>query len=308
MLLGDENLVPNLDYTNTHFFDISGSSYLPLRQRRHWSRQLVSSPEVVHTNRGKTFHNELVSELLRMSGIEQSFTTAYSSEENGIVDRTNQELLRHLNAILFVSRVHDKWSSEQLPMVQRIMNTVEKTSTGVSPATAIMNDSIRLSERILLPQFRKVFCHNGRLGSKTKHPKEKQSQTDFHAMVEYDPAVTEYPVHRLEEATSYSHDIEDLVSGKRTTTHIHNLRPFNYDPDRTSPLEVAQQNEKVFAVEAIIGHRGNRNRRSTMEFKVRWARFDAYCDSWEPYNALLHVDKLHDYLTPCNRNSDSQGA
>jgi hypothetical protein len=47
--------------------------------------------------------------------------------------------------------------------------------------SAIMNDSIRLSERILLSQFRKVFCHNGRLGSKTMHPKEKQSQTDFHS-------------------------------------------------------------------------------------------------------------------------------
>jgi len=45
----------------------------------------------------------------------------------------NQEVLRHLNAILFDARVHDKWSYEQLPMVQRIMNTVEKTSTGVTP-------------------------------------------------------------------------------------------------------------------------------------------------------------------------------
>jgi hypothetical protein len=100
----------------------------------------------------------------------------------------------------------------------------------------------------------------------------------------------------LEEATSYSHDIEDLVSGKRTTTHIHNLRLLNYNPDRMSPLEVAQQNEQEFIVEAIIGHRGNPNRRSTMEFNVRWARFDASCDSWEPYKALLHVDKLHDHL------------
>ena len=69
-----------------------------------------------------------------MSGTEQSLNTAYSSEENGIVERVNQEVLRHLNAILFDSRVHDRWSYEQLPMVQRIMNTVEKTSTGVTPA------------------------------------------------------------------------------------------------------------------------------------------------------------------------------
>ena len=67
--------------------------------------------------------------------------------------------------------------------------------------------------------------------------------------------------------------IEDLVNGKRTSTHIHNLRPFNYDPAWTSPLAIAQQNEQEFVMESINGHRGNRQRRSTIEFKVRWAGF-----------------------------------
>ena len=87
-----------------------------------------------------------------MSGTDQSLTTAYSSEENGIVERANQEVLRHLNAILFDSRVHDRWSFEQLPMVQRIMNTVEKTATGVTPAQLILNNSVRLSSQILQSQ------------------------------------------------------------------------------------------------------------------------------------------------------------
>ena len=52
-------------------------------------------------------HNELVTELVRLCGIEQSFATAYSSEENGIVERANQEVLRHLRAFLFDSRVQD---------------------------------------------------------------------------------------------------------------------------------------------------------------------------------------------------------
>ena len=86
-----------------------------------------------------------------MSEVEHSFTTAYLKEENGIVERANQEVMRHLRAMLFDARVHDKWSFEQLPMVQRIMNTVEKTSTGVTPAELILNNSIRLSNRILVP-------------------------------------------------------------------------------------------------------------------------------------------------------------
>ena len=83
------------------------------------------SPDVIHTDQGPAFHNELVQELLRLCAIENSFATAYSSEENGIVDRPNQEVLQHPRALLFDSRVHDKWSFEQLPLVQRIMNTVK---------------------------------------------------------------------------------------------------------------------------------------------------------------------------------------
>ena len=52
--------------------------------------------------------------------------------------------------------------------------------------------------------------------------------------------------------------IEDLVSGKWITTHIHNLRPFIYDPIRTNPLTVDQHNEQEFIVESILGHRGDR--------------------------------------------------
>jgi hypothetical protein len=114
-----------------------------------------------------------------MSGTEQSLTTAYSSEENGIVERTNQEVLRHLNAILFDSRVHNKWSFEQLPMVQRIMNTVEKTSTGVTPAELILNNSVRLTERILLPPTQALS--SGRLDRTPKHPDQSsQGQGTTH--------------------------------------------------------------------------------------------------------------------------------
>jgi len=53
-----------------------------------------------------------------MSMVEHSFAIAYSKEENGIVERANQEVMRHLRAMRFDARVHDKWSFEQLPMVK----------------------------------------------------------------------------------------------------------------------------------------------------------------------------------------------
>ena len=41
---------------------------------RHMGR--FGTPEVVHTDRGIAFHNELVSELLRMTGTERLLTQA----------------------------------------------------------------------------------------------------------------------------------------------------------------------------------------------------------------------------------------
>ena len=74
------------------------------------------------------------------------------------MERDNQEVLRHLNAILFDSQVHDKLPFEQLPMVQRIMKTVEKKSTGVTPAQLIFNNSISLSKQILMSTSSTIIC------------------------------------------------------------------------------------------------------------------------------------------------------
>ena len=84
-------------------------------------------------------------------------------------------------------------------------------------------------------------------------------------------------------------------------THVHNLRPFAFNPTQVNPLDVAQQNEQEFVVDGILAHRGNHHRRSTMEFLVRWAGYDESSNSWEPYKALMHVDKRHDYLRALSR-------
>ena len=80
-------------------------------------------------------------------------------------------------------------------MVQRIMNTVEKTSTGVSPAELILNNSIRLTERILLPptqtkssgQFALSDTMNEWVPRQTtlvRVARDKQLQTDYYSPVQ----------------------------------------------------------------------------------------------------------------------------
>jgi hypothetical protein len=155
------------------------------------------------------------------------------------------------------------------------MNTVEKTSTGVTPAELILNNSKRLSNRILAPGSANPTSRVALSDTKDNWVARQytllqvaqahQHQSDSHLLVEYDPRITEYPIHsyvlftppvgrsnkllpkhrrpfQLMDKTDSIYIIEDLVSGKRITTHIHNLRPFIYDPIRTNPLTVAQHN------------------------------------------------------------------
>jgi hypothetical protein len=131
--------------------------------------------------------------------------------------------------------------------------------------------------------------------------KALQHQSDNHLLVEYDPRITEYPVHsymlftppvgrgnkllpkhrglfQVMDNTDSIYTIEDLVSGKRITTHMHNLRPFIYDPIRTNPLTVAQHNEQEFITATAIQRQ-----------VVRIRRFQRQLGTTQ---GLMHVDKL----------------
>jgi hypothetical protein len=94
--------------------------------------------------------------------------------------------------------VPDKWSYEQLPMVQRIMNTVEKTSTGVTPAELIFNNSIRLSNPILSP-LDSVNTLNQVALSNTMDKWVARQHTLLAVaqahQLQCDPRITYYPVH-----------------------------------------------------------------------------------------------------------------
>ena len=148
------------------------------------------------------------------------------------MERANQEVLRHLRAFLFDSRVHDKWSFEQLPLVQRIMNTVEKTSTGVTPTEHILSHSIPLSSHILTPVQRNVESSDISLSSRLDEwisrqhklllvAQEHQLQTDQHKVVENDPDVTDYPVKSYVLYTPPMGRSNKLLARHKETIHLH---------------------------------------------------------------------------------------
>ena len=69
----------------------------------------------------------------------------------------------------------------------------------------------------------------------------------FH-IAQYDPNYTDYPINsyvlytvQVVNKLDSIYTIQDLVDGKFITTHINNLREFHYDPERTNPIDIAEE-------------------------------------------------------------------
>ena len=98
-------------------------------------------PNEIVSDQGTQFVNEMISEYIKITHIKHQLTMAYSHEENGIVERVNKEIMRHLRAIIFDTNVKSLWYL-YLPLVQRIINSVVHESIGVSPIKLLFGTAI----------------------------------------------------------------------------------------------------------------------------------------------------------------------
>ena len=112
--------------------------------------------ETVSTDGGTQFCNELVQSLFKAVGSFHIQCTPHSKEEMGMVERENKEILRHLRALTYERNSLRKWSSIYLPLTQRIVNSMIKTSTGASPASLLFGNTLDLDRRVLLDETQLV--------------------------------------------------------------------------------------------------------------------------------------------------------
>ena len=74
------------------------------------------------TDNETQFKNELTEALNTLLGLNHKFTFRNSKEENGLVERVNKEVIRHMRNIFFNLRIKNQWS-DYYPLVGRINNT-----------------------------------------------------------------------------------------------------------------------------------------------------------------------------------------
>ena len=101
------------------------------------------------SDRGTQFKNQIFKEVNRLMGIDHQFSTAYSSEENGIVERVNREILNQIRSFIYHKKFLYNWDKSDLPMTQRLCNAKVHSRTGVSPASLVM-PAVNLNRNIIV--------------------------------------------------------------------------------------------------------------------------------------------------------------
>ena len=285
------------------------------------------TPGIIRSDRGSQYANNIIEEFSKLVVTTLEHTLAYSKEENAIVERCNKEVMRHLRAIILENRVQEYWSCDQLPLVQRILNCEIKTNTGVSPAELLFGNAIDLGRRVLRKpvelsdQPMTEYMDNllKRQALIIQVAQDTQHKHDTHHLSGFDPDFTEYPInsyvlltppegnrpklsprkkgpYRVVNFVGSKYTLQDLLTSKNFDIHISKLSPFNFDITRIDPKTIAMDDAQEFLIENILSHRGDRTRRNTMEFLVKWEGYTDDANSWEPYSHLRDTEHLLNYL------------
>ena len=291
-----------------------------------------ATPSRFYTDSGTSFKNSIVQGLTTILGADHSFTSAYSKEQNAIVERQNKEVLRHLRNIIFNKRIMSKWS-RYLPIVQRIMNTSVNTSTGVAPSDVVFPNGRQLDHSLVSdanPIYMSDYiremqhaqsaiiavCENNLRKKDESHMKNasQQEKTVFengsYVLVEHRlNSLRRGPKSKLlpflkgpmlvkshNEKGMYT--LQDLVTQRLSEFHVSNLREFLYDERTMTPLQVAVTDiPDEFIVAECLGMKGDvRGPKSNLTFKVRWAGYGPEDDTEEPWKHVRDTDAVLTYL------------
>ena len=283
------------------------------------------------TDSGSNFRSNLVKGLLERLGSDHFLTTAYSKEQNSLVERQNKEVLRHLRAIIFDKRVAEQWS-KYCPLVQRLLNTLRNSSTGLTPAEIVFPNGVQLDRSLLtessslfvslyVQDMQKAQARIIAIAEQSLREKDAQHMDDYsqkrtvfengsyvlaehrHNSLRRGPKSKLLPFlkgpllvkHHNKEGI---YALQDLITSQVVDYHVSRLRPFLYDERTCTPIQAAASDELgEFLAESVVRMRGDsRKSRRHLEFLIRWAGYGPEDDTWEPWDTARDTYAVQKFL------------
>uniref|UniRef100_A0A8C6M195 Gypsy retrotransposon integrase-like protein 1 n=1 Tax=Nothobranchius furzeri TaxID=105023 RepID=A0A8C6M195_NOTFU len=149
-------------------------------------------PERIHSDQGANFESELIAELLRLSGISKSRTTAYHPMGNGGTERFNRTLGNMLRSLPL--REKHKWP-QQIQTLTFAYNATVHETTGYPPFQLMFGRIPRLPVDVMFKQVLHdpvVVDHESYVKMLMSHLNEAARIAQIHAVKEQDKQAREY--------------------------------------------------------------------------------------------------------------------
>eukprot|EP00762_Andalucia_godoyi_P007957 ANDGO_01279.mRNA.1 Retrovirus-related Pol polyprotein from transposon 412 len=286
------------------------------------------APKYLRSDNGAQFVASVTQQLLLHIGTRPAYTIAYRPQSNGIVERANGEVGRHLRAIVMDRRLTNHWS-QALPIVQRILNSTVHSSLGTTPSKLLFGDAINLNREILVdtPEASQTIETSEQadqyirtltdvqqaavLASQEFQSKVVQKHLEKSCGTEVrfangDYVLVKYPERAPSKISpkwkgplvvTGSHGnvyaCEDLLTGKIREYHVSRLKRFLAD-QVDNPVAVAVTDGEEWEVQEIVEHRGKGKK--NIEFRIRWKGFGSEDDTWLGYSEVRDLAALDAYL------------
>ena len=243
-------------------------------------------PEVVHSDRGTQFVNRLVEEFMSLLTSRQSTTLPYRPQANGICERVNGEVMRHLRAITMDNPALKTNWSDYLPLCARIINYTYHSAIGTFPAKLLYG--INTNGTDILVGGGDLESHGSYSNTQTSLVMRKYEELD---PSERDAWVVGFhQTQRLVLAQSQLHqskliakrigqktmpDMSQLKAGDYVVVQYPSRAPNKLAPKWRGPMLVTEQ---VKANEYRVQHLNDASREETLHV-TRLRKFDATnCD------------------------------
>ncbi len=280
--------------------------------------------EYVRSDRGGQFVAELFTQLIRLMGCRQVLTIGYRPSANGIVERANAEIIRHLSAIVHSRRVKSHWSFA-LPIVQRILNAHVHSSTGARPADLLFGIRLNLDRGILCPMSpsESTVMHSY-VSRMYRYQLDAIQASQLHLASVMDTRVVDNPIvpkqfpigsyvltsapvsaatvdkfsfryrgpFLVQNVSGNTYSCLDLRTRLVHQFDVSTLHGYDVGPD-VDPTEIAALDADEDVVDSIVDHRAPSRRKKDLSFLVR---FKDGTEHWLPYLEVRRLAAFQVYL------------
>jgi hypothetical protein len=101
--------------------------------------------DILLSDRGPAYIGNVSDEYCRLLGIEHELNTPYRSQQNAIVERTNESTMTHLKALVYSEpEIRNSWS-ECIPIITRLLNTTYHSVLQCTPTAAVFGSHFTAS-------------------------------------------------------------------------------------------------------------------------------------------------------------------